>query len=84
MKKLSDESIVKILGITLEEYKTLSHKPLKAFLDLRGNIREYYMQISTNNNPEVLKKLSIDKRNLVRFRPEDVKKLDLIKERHYK
>ncbi len=82
MKKLSDESIVKILGITLEEYKALSHKPLKTFLDLQGNIREYYIQVSTNNDPEVLKKLSMDKRNLVRFKPEDVRKLNLLKERH--
>lgn len=70
--RLPDQVIAGLLGLTLTEYLLLSHKPIEAFTDLNGNITEFYIHVSANNSPDVLKKLKLDKSNFVRFRPEEV------------
>jgi hypothetical protein len=58
---LTDEAIAKLLGITLEEYQTLTHRPLEALVDDQGNVTAFCMRFSTNNNERLLSKLNIDK-----------------------
>ncbi len=65
--RLPDHAIAHLLGISVSEYQHLSHKPLKASKDSKGNIIEFYMQISSNNDPEVMAKISPDLGNIVWF-----------------
>jgi hypothetical protein len=70
--RLPDKAIATLLGLTLAEYLLLSHKPIEAFTDINGNVTEFYIQISPNNAPEILDKLSLDKNGFVRFSPDEV------------
>ncbi|WP_118951608.1 hypothetical protein [Taibaiella helva] len=70
--RLPDHALAHLLGLSLSEYKHLSHKPLKASKDSRGNIIEFYMQISNNNNPEVMAKIGLDLNNIVWFERDEV------------
>lgn len=70
--RLTDNQIAKLLGISISEYTKLSHLPLQAFTDLEGNVTEFYIHVSTNNDPELLSKLNLDKNNFVRFKPEEI------------
>lgn len=70
--RLPDKAIAALLGISLDEYLALSHKPLQEFRDMSGRIIEFYMHVSPNNDQKVLNKLKIDHSNFVRFRPEEV------------
>jgi hypothetical protein len=70
--RLTDQSIASLLGISLEEYLSLSHKPIQAYTDINGEVTEFYIHVSTNNNPRILSKLNLDKSNFIRFKPEEV------------
>ena len=70
--RLPDMAIATLLGLSLAEYLLLSHKPIDAFTDINGNVTEFYIQVSPNNDPEILEKLSLDKSGFVRFAPEEV------------
>jgi hypothetical protein len=71
---LTDKAIAKLLGITLEEYGLLLHRPLEAFVDDVGNVIAFYIRFSTNNNRRLLEKLDIDKNHMVTFKPEQIYK----------
>jgi hypothetical protein len=71
---LTGEVTAKLLGITLEEYRMLIHRPLEAFVDDKGNVIAFYIRFSTNNNERLLEKLDIDKNYIVTFKPEQVYK----------
>lgn len=73
-KQLTKEAIAGLLKIPVTEYHHLSHKPLQAFCDLKGKVIEFYIHISSNNHPQILNKLQLDKRNFVCFLPEQVYK----------
>jgi hypothetical protein len=70
--RLTEQAIARLLGISLPEYRHLSHKPLKAAKDLKGNIVEFYMQISNNNEPEVISKINPSVGNIVWFTRQQV------------
>lgn len=70
--RLPDKAIAALLGLSLTEYLLLSHRPIEAFTDINGNIIEFYIHVSSNNNPGILQKLNMDKSNFVRFAPEEV------------
>lgn len=69
---LSDRAMAGLLGLSLNEYLTLSHRPIEALEDINGNVLEFYIHVSPNNEPDVLGKLKIDRNNFVRFTPEEV------------
>lgn len=73
--RLTDFAIAKLLGVSLEEYGQLNHRPIEAFTDPQGNITEFYIRVSTNNSSRLLNKLNLDKSNFVRFNPEQVFKM---------
>jgi hypothetical protein len=58
--------------LSLSEYHTLSHRPLEMLEDIHGNVLEFYIHVSDNNEPHILNKLKIDRNNFVRFTPEEV------------
>lgn len=70
--RLTDKAIARLLGITMDEYHILSHRPIEANTDIKGEITEFYIHISSNNTPELLSKLNCDASNFVRFKPEEV------------
>ena len=70
--KLNEKAMAKLLGITVAEYQSLSHKPIEAYTDISGNITEFYIHVSTNNDPGLLSKLHRDESNFIRFKPEEV------------
>lgn len=74
--RLPEQALAKLLGISLPEYRKLSHKPLKPSIDLKGNIVEFYMQISNNNEQDVLTKINPSIGNIVWFSRQEV-------EQHY-
>jgi hypothetical protein len=69
---LTNKAMAALLGLSLTEYHTLSHRPLEALGDMNGNVLEFYIHISPNNKPHILNKLKIDRNNFVRFTPEEV------------
>lgn len=70
--RLPEQALAKLLGISLAAYRRLSHKPLKASKDLKGNIVEFYMQISNNNDPLVIAKINPSVGNIVWFTRQQV------------
>jgi hypothetical protein len=70
--RLPDKAIASLLGLTLSEYLLLSHKPIEAFTDINGEVTEFYIQVSPNNDPDILEKLPLDKSGFVRFKPPEV------------
>lgn len=74
--RLPEQALAKLLGISLAEYRKLSHKPLKASKDMKGNIVEFYMQISNNNEQSVIAKINPSVGNIAWFTRQQV-------ERHY-
>ncbi len=70
--RLPDIEIARLLGISITDYVNLSHRPLEAFTDTQGNVIEFYIHVSSNNDPRLLSKLNLDKSNFVRFKPEEV------------
>ncbi len=73
--RLTDFAIAKLLGLSLEEYGQLNHRPIEAFTDSQGNITEFYIRVSSNNSPRLLNKLNLDDSNFVRFDPKRVFKM---------
>ena len=69
---LSDSAMATLLGLSLNEYLKLSHRPIEALEDINGNVLEFYIHVSPNNEPGILGKLKIDRSNFVRFTPEEV------------
>jgi hypothetical protein len=70
--RLSDKAMAALLGLSLSEYLILSHRPLEAFEDINGNVLEFYIHVSPNNEAHILNKLKIDRNNFVRFTPEEI------------
>lgn len=68
--RLPESAIANLMGLALTEYLALSHKPLEAFKDITGKIVEFYIHVSSNNDPKILDKLNLDSSNFVRFKPE--------------
>jgi hypothetical protein len=73
--RLPDWLIARLLGLGLKEYLNLAHRGLQEFKDLNGNVVEYYIHISSNNDPAVLGRLNIDRSNFARFRPEQINEI---------
>lgn len=73
--RLTDASIAGLLGISVEELHSLKHTPIEAYEDENGKITEFYILVSSNNNPILLSKLNMDKSNFIRFNPDDVYRL---------
>jgi len=73
--RLTDASIATLLGISVEEFHSLNHRPIEAYEDENGNIMEFYILVSSNNDPDLLSKLNSDSSNFIRFKPEDVYRL---------
>jgi hypothetical protein len=70
--RLSDKAMAELLGLSHNEYLTLSHRPIEALEDINGNVLAFYIHISPNNKPHILNKLKIDRNNFVRFKPDEV------------
>jgi hypothetical protein len=70
--RLSDKAMADLLGLSHNEYLTLSHRPIEMLEDINGNVLEFYIHISPNNEPHILDKLNIDRNNFVRLKPEEV------------
>jgi hypothetical protein len=70
--RLTDYALAELLGLSLDEFHDLSHKPIDANTDAMGKIVEFYIHVSSNNSPHLLAKLRLDKNNFVRFRPDEV------------
>ena len=75
--RLPDKAMAHLLGISVAEYQHLSHKPLQASKDAKGNIIEFFMQISNNNVPEVMAKISPGIGNIVWFDRHEVENCTL-------
>jgi hypothetical protein len=73
--RLTDFAIARLLGLSIEDFHRLNHRPIEANTDADGKIVEFYIQISTNNSSTLLSKLRLDKNNFVRFKPDEVYKL---------
>lgn len=72
MIRLSDKAMAALLGLSHSEYLSLSHRPIEMLEDINGNVLEFYIHISPNNEQHILNKLKIDRNNFVRFTPEEV------------
>lgn len=70
--RLPDKAMAALLGLSLSEYHSLSHRPMETLEDIHGNVLEYYIHISPNNEPYILNKLRIDRNNMVKLKPEEV------------
>jgi hypothetical protein len=70
--RLPDKAMAALLGLSLGEYQTLSHRPLEILEDIHGNVLEYHIHISPNNEPHILNKLKVDRNNIIRLKPEEV------------
>lgn len=70
--RLPDKDMATLLGFSLDEYQSLSHRPLETLEDIHGHVLEYHMQISPNNERHILNKLKVDRNNMVRLKPEEV------------
>jgi hypothetical protein len=76
-KRLPDASIAKLLGLTIDEFRNLSHLPIEADMDINGKVIGFYIKVSTNNNPRLLSKLNHDKNYVVSINPEQVYRMYL-------
>lgn len=70
--RLPDSAIARLLGLSLDEYHKLSHKPMEDFRDSEGKVIAFQMHISPNNDQNILDKLNLDHSNFVRFKAEEV------------
>jgi hypothetical protein len=73
--RLTDFAIARLLGLSINDFHALSHRPIEAETNASGKIVEFYIQVSSNNSPRLLSQLQLDKNNYVRFKPEEVYKL---------
>lgn len=70
--RLPDSAIAQLLGLSLDEYHKLNHKPMEDTRDKEGKIIAFHMHISPNNDKNILDKLNLDHSNFVRFKAEEV------------
>jgi hypothetical protein len=70
--RLPDKAMAALLGLSPGEYQSLSHRPLETLEDIHGNVLEYHIHISPNNEPHILNKLRVDRNNIVKLKPEEV------------
>jgi hypothetical protein len=71
-RRLTEASIAQLLGLAMTDYLQLIHRPIQASTDEEGVVTEFYIHVSSGNNPRLLDKLDLDKSNFARFEPEKV------------
>lgn len=65
-----DQTLAGLLGLTLQEYRDLSHSGIKEVRDTRGHLLYYYMVVSPLNTASTLSKLKMSKSRMI-FLPPD-------------
>lgn len=65
-----DQVVAGLLGLTLQEYRDLSHSGVKEVRDLNGHLLYYYLIISPWNTAATLSKLKMSKSRTI-FLPPD-------------
>jgi hypothetical protein len=71
-RRTPDRRIAKLLGLSIKEYLHLSHSGLREITNSSNKVIQYYLEVSPNNQPEVLRKLKLNKNNIIYFDPEKV------------
>ena len=67
-----DQIVAGMLGLTLEEYRDLSHGGIKEVCDMDNNILYFYLEVSPLNPEATLRKLKMNKSRMI-FLPPDYK-----------
>jgi hypothetical protein len=65
-----DQIIAGLLGLTLDEYRDLSHSGIREVRDMDDNVLYYYMIVSPLNPDATLSKLKMNKSRMI-FLPPD-------------
>lgn len=65
-----DQVVAGLLGLTLQEYRDLSHSGIKEVRDMSGHLLYYYMIVSPLNTAVTLSKLKMSKSRMI-FLPPD-------------
>jgi len=72
--KYSMSKVTSLLGVSEDEFKTLSHSGIRDLKDSYGVVYKHYIQFSPNNDRELLERMNLNRSNTVYFTPEQLRK----------
>ncbi|RYZ47341.1 MAG: hypothetical protein EOP49_21605 [Sphingobacteriales bacterium] len=61
-----------LLGISEDEFSTLSHSGIRDLTDSYGVVYKYYIQFSPNNDFDLLQRLDLNRSKTVYFTPDQL------------
>jgi len=68
----TERRMAALLGISEEEFSSLSHSGLRDLTDSYGVVYKYYIQFSPNNDARLLERLNLGRSNTIYFTPEQL------------
>jgi hypothetical protein len=69
---LSESKLASLLGISEDEFSTLSHSGVRDLTDSYGVVYKHYIQFSPNNDNELLERLNLNRSRTVYFTPDQL------------
>jgi len=73
--RFSMRKMAALLGISEQEFETLSHTGVRDLKDSYGIVYKHYIQFSPNNDQQLLDKMNLNRSNTVYFTPDQIRRV---------